>query len=111
RAGGELAADLVDRDGGVVALVRVDPDDHHGARLLSRGDTDRPVGTLQWGRGHAPVKPRRPVHIASRAAESGPSHSGSAAKSEPPRHTPSLTLKRSEASARDVQRATRARTS
>src|SRR5262249_731292 len=36
----------------------------------SRADTDRSTGTLQSGRSHAPVKPRRPVHTTSRAPES-----------------------------------------
>src|SRR3954453_2222971 len=63
----QLAAVFVDRDDGVAALVRVDPQYDHVFRLLAAGrGSDRSVGISQYG-----AVPR-----SSEATPAGPSASG-----------------------------------
>ncbi|GAA1388739.1 hypothetical protein GCM10009613_26570 [Pseudonocardia kongjuensis] len=71
RAFTELAANVVDDDNGVAALVCVDPENHHESVSLSSrsGRQDRPAGIAQWGPCHAPIKPRRSVQLARPAAQ------------------------------------------
>ena len=60
------------RDNGVVALVGVDSEDHRDPCLpSSRRTRDRPAGTHQWGRSHAPIKPCRSVSSRSGRPQKG----------------------------------------
>jgi hypothetical protein len=88
----DLTADVVDRDNCMGALVRVDTEGDHGALVAFHvGDPDqnRSVGTPQWGRSHAPIKPRRPVLQVRGPAESMlPTKRGTEATSQAPRRRP-----------------------
>lgn len=60
----EPTSDVVERDDGVGALVRVGSDHHHAgrsSRCVGTRSPHRPgAGTPQLGRAHAPIKPRLP---------------------------------------------------
>jgi hypothetical protein len=47
------------------------------------GRQDRSAGTRQWGRGPAPLKPRRPVQLARPAAQGDQAKTGTKRQSEP----------------------------
>ena len=84
RLGAELAPGLIDRHHRVRAFVSVDPKDHHPpVPFCSKGQRDRSVGTPQWGRCHAPIKPRRPVSYVRGAARGVVSTKGSEPRSQP----------------------------
>ena len=85
----EPAARLVDHHRGVGALVRVDAHDHHRrVPFSSKGTRNRSVGTPQWGRGHAPIKPRRPVLHVRGAARAVRSTRDTQRRSQPLGHRP-----------------------
>ena len=95
RAGGradtELAAHIIDRYDRVGALVRVDPECHHGPvtfHVVWKKQRDRPVGTRQWGRCHAPIKPHRPVSRVQVPAQSMMTTKGTHSRSQTPGRRP-----------------------
>ena len=80
----ELATDLVDRHRRVCSFVCVDAHDHHGrVPFSSKGKRNRSVGTPQWGRSHAHIKPRRPVSSSVASRVSSESQSGGPQENSP----------------------------
>ena len=79
---GELPTGRIDHDDGLTPLVEIrSQDDHIAVSSSHEVTTGRSADTPEWGRSHAPIKSRRPVHDVSRPAkrmEATPNEAGPA---------------------------------